>query len=169
MPVFFSKQELGDFGDDLETYRGELFKAEYLPKVKTFPKVRELFIRIRADGKRLGLASSAKGSELTAYKKIARIEDLVEAETSSGDVEKSKPYPDVFAAALERLAVAPDRVIAIGDTPYDAEAGNKINLHLVGLLCGGWDEESLRQAGCMAVYRDPAELLERYDSSPLAG
>src|SRR5687767_11894566 len=88
LPVFFSRQELDKFGDELDSYRSELFKKEYLPHVKAFPRVRELFERIRQDGKRIALASSAKEDELEEYKKIAQIDDLVEAETSSGDVEK---------------------------------------------------------------------------------
>jgi len=35
------------------------------------------------------------------------------------------------------------------------------------LTCGGWPEEKLRQAGYIAVYRDPADLLAHYDGSPL--
>jgi HAD superfamily hydrolase (TIGR01549 family) len=169
LPVFFSREELDQFGDELNSYRSEVFKREYLPKVKAFPNVRELFERIKQDGKQIALASSAKEDELTEYKKIAQIDDLVEAETSSGDVEKSKPYPDIFAAALEQLGnIAPDQVIAIGDTPYDAQAAGKINVRVIGLLCGGWNKEQLRQAGCVAIYREPADLLVHYDSSPLA-
>jgi beta-phosphoglucomutase-like phosphatase (HAD superfamily) len=41
LPGYFSKQELEQFGEAVEIYRGELFKKEYLPKVKGFPKVRE--------------------------------------------------------------------------------------------------------------------------------
>jgi HAD superfamily hydrolase (TIGR01549 family) len=170
LPVFFSKDELDRFGDELDSYRSKLFKQEYLPTVKAFPRVRELFERIKQDGRQIALASSAKDDELEAYKKIARIADLTEAETSSGDVKKSKPYPDVFATALKELGnIAPGQVIAVGDTPYDAQAAGKINLRAIGLLCGGWNEEELRRAGCFAVYQDPADLLARYDSSPLAG
>jgi HAD superfamily hydrolase (TIGR01549 family) len=159
LPVFFSKDELDQFGDELNSYRSKLFKQEYLPTVKAFPKVRELFERITQDGRQIALASSAKDDELEAYEKIARIADLIETETSSGDVKKSKPYPDVFATALKELGnIAPDQVIAVGDTPYDAEAAAKINLRAIGLLCGGWNEEELRRAGCMVVYQDPARL-----------
>ena len=169
LPVFFSREELDQFGDELDSYRSALFKREYLPKVKAFPNVRELFQRIKHDGKQIALASSAKEDELKEYKKIAQIDDLIESETSSGDVEKSKPYPDIFAAALEQLGnIAPDQVIAIGDTPYDAQAAGKINVRVIGLLCGGWNQEQLRQAGCVAIYREPADLLVHYDSSPLA-
>jgi HAD superfamily hydrolase (TIGR01549 family) len=126
MPVFLSEEELASFGEELEKYRGDLFKREYLPRVKGFPGVPELFKRIRADGKRIALASSAKGDELDAYKKLAGIEGLAEEETSSDDAEKSKPHPDIFVASLEQLGDPPrEEVVVIGDTPYDAEAAAK--------------------------------------------
>src|SRR4051812_33077579 len=75
MPVFFSKEELDDFGKKMEETRGEIYKGQYLPRVRAFPQVRELLQRLRADGKRIVLASSAKQDELGAYKKIADIED----------------------------------------------------------------------------------------------
>jgi HAD superfamily hydrolase (TIGR01509 family) len=169
MPVFLSKEELDEFGEELEKYRGELFKREYLPRVKGFPSVRELFERVRADGKHVALASSAKGDELEAYKKIARIEDLIEEETSKDDAEKSKPHPDIFLASLEQLGDPPrDQAIVIGDTPYDAEAAGKAGLRTVGFLCGGFPEDDLRAAGCVEIYKDAADLLARYDTSPLA-
>ena len=168
LPVYFSKQELDEFGEAMEIYRGELFKKEYLPKVKGFPKVRELFERIKQDKKQIALASSAKEDELKRYKEIAQIDDLIEGETSSDDVERSKPHPDIFAAALKQLGnIAAENVVAVGDTPYDAEAAAKANVKSIGLLCGGWTQPQLRRAGCVAVYRDPADLLARYDESPI--
>ena len=56
----------------------------------------------------------------------------------------------------------------VGDTPYDAQAAAKAGLRTIGLLCGGWSEGALRDAGCIAVFRDPADLLARYEVSPLA-
>ena len=169
LPVFFSQQELDEFGKELDGHRSELFEKEYLPLVKGFPKVRELFQRIKRDGKRIALASSAKAGEIEIYKKIAKIGDLIESETSSEDADKSKPHPDIFEAALGRLpGVTLDQVIVVGDTPYDAEAAAKANLQTIGLLCGGWKEKELRQAGCIAIYKNPADLLAHYEKSPLA-
>jgi HAD superfamily hydrolase (TIGR01549 family) len=168
LPVYFSKQELEQFGEAMERYRGDLFKAEYLPKVKGFPKVRELFERIRRNKKRIVLASSTKEDELKHYKEIARINDLIEGETSSDNVERSKPCPDIFEVALKQLGnITPDKVIVVGDTPYDAAAAAKANIAPIGFLCGGWTQPQLLRAGCIAVYRDPADLLARYEESPL--
>jgi HAD superfamily hydrolase (TIGR01549 family) len=169
LPVFFSKEELNRFSEELDEYRSDIFKREYLPRVQAFPKVRELFQRIKKDGNQIVLASSAKADELEAYKKIARIDELVESETSSDDADKSKPYPDIFQAALARLkGIAPQDAIVIGDTPYDAEAAFKANLKIIGLLSGGWTQEELRSAGCVAIYRDAEDLLLHYDTHGFA-
>lgn len=169
MPVFFSEEELGRFGEEMEEYRGDLFKREYLPRVRAFPAVRELFERVRREGLRVVLASSAKEDEVKVYKKIANITDLVEEETSADDAERSKPHPDIFVAALKSLGdVRADEAIVVGDTPYDAEAAGKAGLRTVGVLCGGFSAEELRAAGCSDLYRDPADILARYEETPLA-
>jgi HAD superfamily hydrolase (TIGR01549 family) len=169
MPVFFSQEELDKFGDEMEKYRGRLYKRAYMPHVRPFPAVRDLFERIRRDGKRIALASSAKEDEVKIYKDLANIADLVEEESSADDAARSKPHPDIFAAALARLGdVQPSDAIAIGDTPYDAEAAGKLNIKTIGVLCGGFPEAELRDAGCIAIFNDPADLLARYEQSPLS-
>ncbi len=155
-------------GEEIQKYRTDLFKRVYISRVRPFHAVRELFERIKADGKRIALASSAKADELQIYKKIADIIDLVDAETCSDDAERSKPHPDIFHAVIDRLdGESPREMVAIGDTPYDAEAATKAGLRVVGVLCGGFPESDLRAAGCMDIYRDPADLLARYEESPI--
>ena len=169
MPVFFSEEELARFGERMEEYRGDLYKREYLPRVRAFPAVRELFERVRREGLRIALASSAKEEELKVYKEIADIADLVEGETSADDADKSKPHPDIFEAALGQLGdVRADEAVVVGDTPYDAEAAGKIHLRTLGVLCGGFPESELRAAGCSDIYRDPADILARFGETPLA-
>src|SRR4051795_3617982 len=91
LPVFWTEEELEAIEEPLTKYRSELFKSKYLPRVTGFPGVRELFEKLLHDGRKVALASSAKGDELQSYKKIARIDDLVKTETSTDDAEKSKP------------------------------------------------------------------------------
>ncbi len=169
MPVFLSQDEVEAFGEELEERRGAILKERFLSKVKAFPGVRALFEHLRAKNVNIALASSAKEDELEVYKKAADIEDLVDEQTSSDDAESSKPNPDIFLAALDRLGKPdPKDVIVVGDTPYDAEAAGKAGLRTIGLLCGGFPEDSLRKAGCIAIYQDPADLLVHYDGSPLS-
>lgn len=162
LPVFVPKDELERAGERIEKYRGELFKREYLPQIKPFPRVRDLFVRIRRDGFHIALASSANTSELKIYKKLANIADLVDAETSASDVDCSKPCPDVFEVAMKRVGAEPHKAVAIGDTPYDATAARGAGVRTIGVLCGGFPEQDLREAGCVDIFRDPADLLARY-------
>jgi HAD superfamily hydrolase (TIGR01509 family) len=168
LPVFWSEEELARIKEPLTEYRTDLYHKEYLPRVKGFPKVRELFEQLLAHGKQVALASSANGDELGTYKKIAGIEDLVDTATSSDDAEKSKPHPDIFVAAREKLGNPPaGDCIIVGDTPYDIEAAAKAGMRTIAVRCGGFPEETLR--GAVAIYDGPADLLTRYEESPLAG
>jgi HAD superfamily hydrolase (TIGR01509 family) len=169
MPVFLSEEEIAHIGETLTDERSTFFKDEYLPHLHAFPLVRELFEKIRADGKKILLASSAKADELEHYEKIAGITDLIEPSTSSADADRSKPHPDIIQAALGKLGDPdPSSVLYIGDTPWDAMASNKAGVKTIGLLCGGFAESDLKKAGCIAIFSSPADLLAKYDQSPLA-
>ncbi len=169
LPVFLSEREVALIGKVLEKTRGDLFKREFLSQVKPFPGVRPLFERIKRDGLKIALASSSKQEEVARYAKLLEIEDLIETGTSTDDAEKSKPHPDIFEAALEKLgSPSAKKCVVLGDTPYDAEAAGKAGIKTIGMLCGGFPEEDLKKAGAVAIFRDPEDLLRRYDESPLA-
>jgi phosphoglycolate phosphatase-like HAD superfamily hydrolase len=89
---------------------------------------------------------------------------LVDAATSSGDVERSKPDPDIVRAALVRTGYPPSQVVMLGDTPYDIEAARRTGIGIIALRCGGWNDAAL--AGAMAIYDDPQDLLDHYALSP---
>ena len=135
LPVFLTREEIDAKGPDLEKHRGDILKERYLNQIEAFPKVTELFHRIRADEIKIVIASSAKAEELRTYEKIAGIEGLIDVEASSDDAEKSKPHPDIFQAAMAKLgAVDKSEVVVIGDTPYDADAAGKAGLSAIGFL-----------------------------------
>ena len=106
--------------------------------------------------------------KLEKYLDIAGIADLVDVTTASDDVEESKPAPDIFEAVLKKLGMGGGDAVAIGDTPYDAEAAGKAKIATIGVLCGGFTEASLREAGCADVYPGPAALFARFEDSLLA-
>jgi HAD superfamily hydrolase (TIGR01549 family) len=168
IPVFLSADEQRDHGKAMEEWRGNRFKTEYLPLVQPFSAVPDLLRRVRGAGLRIAIASSAKRDELDKYLDIARIADLVDLTTSSDDAEESKPAPDIFEIVLKKLNIEGADAVAIGDTPYDAEAAGKAKIATLGVLCGGFTETSLRQAGCVEIFPGPAALFARFENSLLA-
>ena len=170
LPEFLTSRELKTIGKQIDEFRSKLFREEFLSQVKPFPKVRELFERIREDGKKIALATSSQADDVKTYTKLAGIDDLVDCQTTADDAGESKPEPDVFEMSLGKLVVPADHAVAVGDTRFDVEAAEKIGLKTIALLCGrAADEETLQKAGSIAIYKDPADLLANYDQSPLAG
>jgi len=168
LKAFLDPDRIAREGEAIERYRSDLFKREYLPRVRPFPGVRSLLERVRAAGQTIALASSGKQAEVERYQEILGIADLVDVATSSDDADRSKPHPDIFQAALAKLpGIGAREAVVIGDTPYDAEAAGKAGIATIGVLCGGFPEAELSRAGCMAIYRDPQDLLDGYERSPL--
>ena len=169
IPVFLSDDEQRDHGEDMESWRGKRFKSAYLPLVRPFSAVPDLLRRVRDAGVRVAIGSSAKKDELGKYLDIAGIADLVDVTASSEDAEESKPAPDIFEVVLKKLGIRGADAVAIGDTPYDASAAGKAGIATIGVLCGGFTEGSLREAGCIEVYPGPAALFANFDRSPVSG
>lgn len=169
LKALLSPEDLKQEGEELDNYRGDLFKRKYMRLIKPLSLVPELFRRIRQDGLRIVLASSAKEDEVQFYTDLLQIGEFLESSTSADDAEKSKPHPDIFAAALNRLgSPPPSDALVFGDTPYDAQAAAALNVSCIGVLSGGWEGNRLLEAGCEAVFRGPADLFARYDQSPIA-
>ncbi len=168
LPEFLSDDEMERFGEDLAEYRTGLYQREYLPLVKPFPGAKDLLTRLKQGGTVVGLASSCMRTELGYYLRMVGGASFVDAATTADDAENSKPSPDVFEVCLDRLGFEARDAAAVGDSPFDAEAARRAGLVTVGVLSGGFPERALESAGCTAIYRDVAELLERLPNSPLA-
>jgi HAD superfamily hydrolase (TIGR01509 family) len=151
---------------EIEDYRGDLFKRDYLPRAVPFPGVRDLFERLASEGVRIVLASSSHSEEVDYHLALIGCEDLVSARTSKDEVESSKPCPDIFEAALAKAApFGAEEAAVVGDTPWDAKAAGRLGLRTIGFRSGGFPDEALAEAGACELYDGPADLLRRYDQS----
>ena len=146
--------------------RSKIFATDYLPHLRAFPRVRELVEHLIADGYRVVIASSAKGDELDPLLEIAGVADLIHAQTSSSDARRSKPDPDIVAAALNRSGADRSQAAMVGDTPYDVEAARRTGIQIVAVESGGWRREDL--LGAIEVHTGVAELCARYGESVFA-
>jgi len=167
IPVFVPSPKRAAIESTLKNFRKYIFQSDYLPQVRSFPCVRELLSRLHDLGVKVSLASSADADELKIYEKIANIQDLVEQSSSSADADRSKPHPDIFQATLKKLQAAPDKVLALGDTPYDAQAARKAGISTIGVTTGGWSKEELISSGCIEVYDDVEDLLHNLEKSAI--
>ena len=151
-------------GDSVRAAEGELY-TELIDEVRPFPGARELVAMLRDRGLRVVLASSAKEAEVDRYLDMLEAREIAHAWTTSADVERTKPAPDLVRAALE-LADTEDAVM-VGDTVWDIEAAGRAGVPALGVLTGGFAEAELTGAGAIAVYESVAELADELDRTPL--
>jgi phosphoglycolate phosphatase-like HAD superfamily hydrolase len=151
---------------EIEAFRGDLFKRCYLPRAVPFPGVRALFERLVGDGVKIVLASSSHAEEVDFHLSLIGCADLVAATTSKDDVESSKPCPDIFEAALAKVApIGAEEAAVVGDTPWDAKAAARLGLRTIGFRSGGFPDQALAEAGACEIYDGAEDLLARYDIS----
>ena len=153
-------------GDRVRARHDELFEAS-IDDVEALPGAADLLRALRDRGLKVALASSGAAEQTTRL--LTRVEgsDRVDARTSSADVKASKPAPDLIEEAVER---AGGRVAAVvGDSVWDVSAARAQGSYAIGLLCGGFGEAELREAGAARVYPTPRELVDDLDATPLRG
>ncbi len=167
IPVFVPWWKCEAVEEPLKTFRKFVFQHGLRQKVQPIPGVRALLQHVHDAGIKIALASSSDKDDLEVMKRVAEIHDLVDVETCGEDTERSKPHPDIFAVALEKLSLKPSQCLALGDTPYDAESAGKAGLRTVGVTTGGWSKAELMDAGCIEVYDGAADLLAHFDRSAL--
>lgn len=166
LPQLTGLEEESDEGRRMLDRRGEIFRERYLRRLDAFPGTHELLARLRADGRKLVIATSASEKDLEALLEQARLTDLIDRSTNSDEAESSKPAPDIVEAALSKAGVPASQAVMLGDTPYDVKAAQRAGVRVIALRCGGWTDRELK--GAEEVHEDPADLLNNYERSILA-
>jgi phosphoglycolate phosphatase-like HAD superfamily hydrolase len=132
--------------------QGTLYRRKYLPRTRPFAGVRESFVALRQRGYRLGIATTCAGDELRAYDASMHVLELTDAVSCGDEGSKGKPHPDLFYETLRKLGIVEaGRVLAVGDTPFDALAAKPLGMVVLGVLTGGFSQQELLEAGCDAV------------------
>lgn len=161
IPEAFGFDDESEPGKKLEKEKGRIFRS-FLPTLRPAPGARDLLNKLRADGIKLVVATSAGQEDVRLLLDQARVSDLIEDATSSDDAESSKPDPDIIQAALRKAGESARGAIMIGDTPYDVEAARRAGVPIITVRCGGiWTDADLR--GSVSIFDDPADILAHYD------
>ncbi|MET9464023.1 HAD family hydrolase [Streptomyces sp. NPDC006544] len=140
----------------------------YFDRLPSLDAAADLLRELARRDWRVVLVTSAKEAELDALRRAIGADDAITATASSDDVEKGKPAPDPVRQALDLAGAPAQRAVFVGDTVWDMRAAAGAGVSCVGLLCGGIPRADLEEAGALAVYRDPADLLAHLDRSPFA-
>jgi HAD superfamily hydrolase (TIGR01509 family) len=151
-------------GDAIREAEGRHYFA-MIDEVEPLEGARDLIADLKESGHRVVLASSAKPEEVDHYLDLLDARDLTDDWTSAGDVEQTKPAPDLVQTAIEKIGGGP--AVMVGDSTWDCEAARRAGVPTIAVLTGGFSEAELRSAGAVAVFGSIVELRERLGDTPL--
>lgn len=149
-------------GDAIREAEGKAY-AELIGEVQAMDGATELLEELRVDGFKTILASSAKAGEVDHYLDLLGVRDLVEGWTTSADVDRTKPHPDLVDAALEKAGCEGPAVM-VGDSTWDVKAADAAGIPTLAVLTGGFSEAELRDAGAAHVCKSIGELRRDRDA-----
>jgi HAD superfamily hydrolase (TIGR01509 family) len=146
-------------GDQIRDAESELY-GELIDEVQPMEGARALIEDLKKRDDVVVLASSAKEGEVKHYLELLDVAELVDAWTTSDDVEQTKPEPDLVHAALDKVGGRPDDALLIGDTVWDVEAAHRAGVETLAVRTGGFSEQELQDAGAREVYTSVEELRQ---------
>jgi HAD superfamily hydrolase (TIGR01509 family) len=155
-----------ELGDDIREAEGDLYK-ELIDEVQPMDGARKLIEDLKEKGNVVVLASSAKDWEVEHYIELLDASEIVDAWTTSADVKRTKPKPDLVHAALDKVDGRPDDAMLIGDTVWDVKAAHGAGVETLAVRTGGFSEQELTEAGAREVFTSVEELRRSLVETPL--
>jgi HAD superfamily hydrolase (TIGR01509 family) len=153
-------------GDAVRESEKDLY-MDLISEVAPMEGSRELIAELKRRGHTVILASSAKEDEVDHYLDLLEARDLADGWTTSGDVESTKPQPDLVQAALTKAGADSEEAVMVGDTPWDVKAAERADVPTITVRTGGFGSDELRESGAVAQFESVAELVERLDETGL--
>jgi HAD superfamily hydrolase (TIGR01549 family) len=151
------EQAENDHGDELREAEGSQYKR-LVGEVEPTKGAHDLLAELKQKGHPIILASSAEEEDVERYLELLDARDIVDAYTTSADVENSKPEPDIVHAAIEKAGGGV--AVMIGDSTWDCKAATRAEIASIGVLTGGFSEQELKEAGASVVFDSVEHLRE---------
>jgi phosphoglycolate phosphatase-like HAD superfamily hydrolase len=155
-------------GENVEQTHGDQIRDawkrefdELIGEVEVVPGAVALLRAVKAAGANLVLASSGKPDHVDHFLDLLAARDLADAWTSSGDVEGTKPEPDLIGVAVRKGGGLP--AVTFGDATWDAEAAGRLGLPAVLIRTGGFGSDELRAAGAVEVFNSLDDVTADLD------
>jgi HAD superfamily hydrolase (TIGR01549 family) len=149
-----------EHGDDARAAWADRFQP-MLAEIEPIAGARDMLLALRDADYTVVLASSGKPEHIDHYLDLLDAREIVHGWTTSADVEDTKPAPDLLKVALDKAPTGSE-VVTIGDSVWDCEAAQRIDVPAIAVLTGGFGEQELRDAGAISVYEDLPELMNRF-------
>jgi beta-phosphoglucomutase family hydrolase len=126
----FPLSEVERLGGIKEAHYRELVRTQ---GIKLLPGVGHNLAKMKADGWRQALASSASLLNIETILDALKIAECFDAIVSAEEVQNGKPDPEVFLVAAKRVSTPPARCVVIEDSPAGLEGARRAGMRTIGV------------------------------------
>jgi phosphoglycolate phosphatase len=132
-------------------------------QIKLIPGAAEICKKIAAQGMKIGLVTSTPTDYISVKlipMKKAGVENLLQVIITADDVVNKKPHAEPLIKCSQKLQVAVEQCVYVGDTRVDIRAGNAAGMKTVGVLTGFDDFKALEKEKPDAILESISQLYE---------
>ena len=113
-----------------KAYRQQIEQLDELP---LSPHLAEFLAQLKEQNISIGLVTGAARSEIEYILQKAELANYFDLIVAGDDLEPSKPEPEPYLLAMEKLNLQPSECLAIEDNPVGIEAAKKAKIQVVGI------------------------------------
>lgn len=121
---------VSDYVQQMTAFRQAMIQRD---GIRVIPHVQEFVKGLSQSGLKLAVASSSSLAEIKVNLAEIGLSEYFSEVVSTEEVKNSKPAPDVYLAAAERIGVMPENCLGIEDTKNGTGA-----VHNAGMVCVGF-------------------------------
>jgi pyrophosphatase PpaX len=131
--------------------------------VKPYEGVVAEVLKLKANGKRLGLVTSKLKDGAMKGLRLVGLDQAFEIVIGAGEVTHPKPHPEPVLKALALLHAAAAETVFIGDSRHDLECGRAAGVKTAAVLWGPFDRAYLEDLAPDFWLEKPDQLAQLYD------
>lgn len=145
--------------EGMEIY-GRIFDANCTYHVTPYEGICQMLSDLKEKGVKLAVLSNKPDQQTVKVVKEIFGEEIFDCAQGQKDGIARKPEPDGIFDLLDRMHIAREDCLYVGDSEVDIQTGHNAGVKTVGVLWGFRDQETLEAAGAQNMIRRPEELLQ---------
>jgi beta-phosphoglucomutase len=152
-PDKFSKEEV----DIITRLKEEKYRKEFLPQLRLIEGLQLFLDLARSNNIPLAIGTAAPVANIDFVVNNLSLRSYFPVIVGPDDVMESKPHPEVFLVAANRLGIAPEECVVFEDSPKGIEAAARAGMSAVAITSYHTAEELANKNILFFIedYRDP--------------
>jgi len=119
--------------DELMRRRAEMATEFFAKRVGLFPSAKDVLQELRQMNLRLAVATSSVSSSARPFLERHKLTPFFDVIVTGDEIERGKPHPDIYVCAAEKLGLAPDACLVIGDALSGIAAAKAANMRVAAI------------------------------------